>query len=191
MRCSSDFLHQNNFSDQGRHFESTLVAKICKCRGIHKTQTTPYHPQSDGLVEQFNCTLLDMLATTLADHPGTWEDHIPKVLLGYNTSTQSTTGFSPFFLMFCRIAQLPVNLVYGTTPAPATTMGKYAMDLSNTIWEADACMVTANPMPLETLYGSIMQQYPLRPQENSTLPGVAPTLWLNVCRTAHIASRTP
>ncbi|CAI8036691.1 Retrovirus-related Pol polyprotein from transposon 412 [Geodia barretti] len=94
-------------SDQGRQFESTLIAEICKCLGIHKTQTTPYHPQSDGLVERFNRTLLNMLATAMAGHPGTWEDHTQKVLLAYNTSTQSTTGFSPFFLMFSREARLP------------------------------------------------------------------------------------
>ena len=70
-------------SDQGRQFESTLIAEICKCLGIHKTRTTPYHPQSDGLVEQFNHTLLNMIATTMGGHPGTWEDHTQKVLLAY------------------------------------------------------------------------------------------------------------
>ena len=30
--------------------------------GSHKTKTTPYHPESYGLVERFNRTLLMMLA---------------------------------------------------------------------------------------------------------------------------------
>lgn len=54
-------------SDQGRQFESALLQEICRCLGIHKTCTTPYHPQSDGLVERFNCTLLTMLTTTAKD----------------------------------------------------------------------------------------------------------------------------
>ena len=35
---------------------------------IDKSRTMPYHPQSDGLVEQFNCTLTDILVTTVKEH---------------------------------------------------------------------------------------------------------------------------
>ena len=31
-------------SDQGRQFESELIAEICKLLQICKTRTTPYHP---------------------------------------------------------------------------------------------------------------------------------------------------
>jgi len=71
-------------SDQGRQFESTLLKEICHSLGIHKTRTTPYHPQGDGLVERFNRTLLSMLATTTRDHPATWETLLPKLCLAYN-----------------------------------------------------------------------------------------------------------
>lgn len=56
-------------SDQGRQFESQLIAEICKLLGIKKTHTTAYHPQSDGLVERFNRTLLGMLSTATRDNP--------------------------------------------------------------------------------------------------------------------------
>jgi len=39
-------------SDQGRNFESVLFAEMCRLLGIKKTRTTPYHPQSDGMVER-------------------------------------------------------------------------------------------------------------------------------------------
>ena len=39
-----DYLH----TDQGRNFESTLLSEICKLLRVVKS--TPYHPQSDGLV---------------------------------------------------------------------------------------------------------------------------------------------
>ena len=48
-------------SDCGASFPSKLIAEICKIMGIKKINTTVYHSQSDGLVERFHWTLLDML----------------------------------------------------------------------------------------------------------------------------------
>ena len=41
-------------SDQGQNFESTLLKQTLSAFGIHKSHTTPYHPQGDGMVERFN-----------------------------------------------------------------------------------------------------------------------------------------
>ena len=49
-------------SDQGREFENKVMQELCLLCGAHLTWTTPYHPESDGLVERFNRTLLMMLA---------------------------------------------------------------------------------------------------------------------------------
>ena len=65
-------------SDQGRQFEGQLITEVCKLLNINKTRTTPYHPQWDGLVERFNRTLLNMLATCAKDHPFDWEHYIRK-----------------------------------------------------------------------------------------------------------------
>ena len=45
-------------TDQGTNFECKLIAELCKLYDIKKTRTTPYHPQSDGLVERLNRTLI-------------------------------------------------------------------------------------------------------------------------------------
>ena len=37
-------------SDQGAQFQSNLFQALCRILGIEKTRTTPYHPQSDGLI---------------------------------------------------------------------------------------------------------------------------------------------
>ncbi|KRZ85317.1 hypothetical protein T08_803 [Trichinella sp. T8] len=46
------------WNDQGRNFESELVKEVCQLYGVTKTRATAYHPQSDGLVERMNRTLL-------------------------------------------------------------------------------------------------------------------------------------
>ena len=118
-------------SDQGHQFESTLMAEICKILQIKKTRTTPYHPQCDGLVECFNRTLLSMLATSTENHPFDWEQQLRKVCMAYNTSVQSSTGFTPFYLMFGRQARLPIDIIYGTsTPEnEGQGVGQYAASL--------------------------------------------------------------
>ena len=48
-------------SDQGRNFESAIFTQVLDAFGVHKSRTTPYHPQGDGMVERFNRTLLQLL----------------------------------------------------------------------------------------------------------------------------------
>ena len=116
-------------SDQGRQFESRLITEICKLLQIKKTRTTPYHPQSDGLVERFNRTLLAMLATCAKDNPLDWEKHLRKVVMAYNTSVQASTGYTPFFLMFGRQARIPVDVLYGAPNNTTQSPSMYASTL--------------------------------------------------------------
>ena len=125
-------------SDQGRQFESNLIAEVCKLLGICKTRTTPYHPQGDGLVERFNRTLVDMLAVTAKDNPFDWENHVRAVCMAYNTSVQTTTGYSPFYLMFGRQAKMPIDITLGISdPESASwTPATYASALRTNLTSA-------------------------------------------------------
>ena len=102
-----------DYSDQGRQFEIKLIEELSKLLQVEKTHTTPYHPQGDGLVERANQTILSMLATVVKNHKD-WESHLRTTCMAYSTSIQSTTGQSPFFLMFGRRARIPVDLLCGT-----------------------------------------------------------------------------
>jgi hypothetical protein len=42
--------------------------------GLTKTQTTAFHPQSDGLVERFNRTIKDMLSKAVRRDQRNWDD---------------------------------------------------------------------------------------------------------------------
>lgn len=43
-------------TDKGKNFESRIFKEMTDILGIKKTRTTPYHPQSNGLVEIMNRT---------------------------------------------------------------------------------------------------------------------------------------
>ena len=57
-------------SDQGRQFESVIIQEICQRFNIHKTRTTSLNPASDGQVERFNRTLIDMLSKYVGQSKG-------------------------------------------------------------------------------------------------------------------------
>ncbi|KRY73849.1 Retrovirus-related Pol polyprotein from transposon [Trichinella pseudospiralis] len=100
-------------SDQGRNFEAGMIAEVCWLFGIAKTRTTAYHPQSDGLVERMNRTLIDMLAKVSVDQPEDWDVHLDRVLLAYRSSVHHTTGAIPCRIIFGRELRLLVDVVYG------------------------------------------------------------------------------
>uniref|UniRef100_A0A5S6QV55 RNA-directed DNA polymerase n=1 Tax=Trichuris muris TaxID=70415 RepID=A0A5S6QV55_TRIMR len=88
-------------SDQGANFESDLLHHVLRSFGVKKTRTTPYHPQSDGLVERANRSLLQMFRTYVRNDSD-WEEHLPLLLYAYRTATHASTGNTPFALMFGR-----------------------------------------------------------------------------------------
>ena len=49
-------------SDRGYNFMSTLIQVVCCLLGVKKMNTSGYHPQTDGLVQKFNLTLINMIA---------------------------------------------------------------------------------------------------------------------------------
>ena len=63
-------------TDQGRNFESTIIKEML---GTTKTRTTPYHPQSDGMIERFNHTVLNMLSKVVSDDEHSWDLHLPTL----------------------------------------------------------------------------------------------------------------
>ena len=72
--------------------------------------TTPYHPESDGLVERFNKTLLIILAIFASKNRDDWDDLLPAVMMAYRSSVQESMGFSPYRLMFGEEYTLPIDI---------------------------------------------------------------------------------
>ena len=117
-------------TDQGRNFESTLIKDLCSLLGIEKSRTSPYHPQSDGLVERFNRTLLNMLCTAANNHGQDWDVMLPNLLMAYRSSVHATTKFTPFQMLFGRQIKLPVDLMFGTPETEGITcQSQYVNDL--------------------------------------------------------------
>ena len=75
-------------------------------------RTTPYHPQSDGLAERFNRTLLNMLSIAVEDDELSWDLRLPTILLAYRTSIHETMGVTPSELMFGHEPKIPEDVMF-------------------------------------------------------------------------------
>ena len=128
------FLH----SDQGKEFDNVMIHKLSELLGTVKTKTTPYHPRSDGLVERFNRTLLAMLAMFVSQEHDNWDDLLPFMMLAYNTTVHTSTGYTPYRLVFGDECNLPGNLVHRELRAdpPPGDPGTYASWVQQALYES-------------------------------------------------------
>ena len=108
-------------TDQGSNFTSHLLTEIYKMLHVHPIRTTPYHPQTDGLVERFNKTLKSMLRKAVTKEGKDWDKLIPYLLFAYREVPQASTGFSPFELLYGRAVKGPLDIIRDTWSAVGTT----------------------------------------------------------------------
>ena len=99
-------------SDQGPEFESNLIRDICRLLRIHKTRTTVYHPQSDGLVERANRTVKQQLGMMVNDARDNWDEMLAAMMFAYRSSVNATTKCTPNLLMLGREVGLPIDLLH-------------------------------------------------------------------------------
>ena len=99
-------------SDQGRQFESHLYQEVCTLLDIKKTRTTPYHPQSDGMVERFNRTFERLLSAFVNAEHTDWDERLPYVMMAYRSSVNETTGYTPNMMMLGRDLTVPLDIQF-------------------------------------------------------------------------------
>ncbi|GFX28221.1 retrovirus-related Pol polyprotein from transposon 412 [Trichonephila clavipes] len=116
-------------SDQGRNFVSAVLKGVCELLGIDKTKTTPLHPQSDGMVERFNRTMLNNLSLMVSKNQQDWDQKVPLFLLAYRSAVHETTGYSPSQMLFGRDLRLPCDLLFGRPPDTPSSPEEYVQNL--------------------------------------------------------------
>lgn len=96
-------------TDQGTNFISKLMKDICKLLQIEKLQTTPFHPQSNGMIERSHRVFKDVISHYVSRSQQDWDSWIPYVLMSYRFNIHSATGYTPFLLLYGRDPIFPFD----------------------------------------------------------------------------------
>lgn len=117
-------------TDLGSNFCSSLFQEVGKLLGVQHKFSTAYHPQSQGLCERFNRTLLSLLrAYTSSDHSD-WDTFLPMLLMSYRTTKHSSSGFTPFELTYGREAALPPHFLLPESQLPPLPENEFCSKLA-------------------------------------------------------------
>ncbi|KAK3705767.1 hypothetical protein QZH41_000594, partial [Actinostola sp. cb2023] len=117
-------------TDQGRNFESKVFSEMCKLLEMNKTRSTAYHPEGNGQIENFHRTLKSMIKTRVEEEPDRWDEHMEFCLMAYRSSVHSSTGHTPYELMFGREMRIPVDVMMGMVPEDESSECSYSESVS-------------------------------------------------------------
>ena len=124
-------------SDRGTNFLSELVQEVCKHLRIKKVNTSGYHPQTDGLVEKFNSTLISMISKVAQSSGRDWDCHFPYLLFAYRVSVHESTKESPFYLLYGRDPRLPSEAILNQPSSPyIVDSSDYSVELTSSLSSA-------------------------------------------------------
>ncbi|XP_070004988.1 uncharacterized protein [Nicotiana sylvestris] len=69
----------------------------------------PYHPVGNGQADSINKVIINNLKK-LEESKGNWPEVLPGVLWAYRTTTKTSTGETPFSLVYGAEALIPVEI---------------------------------------------------------------------------------
>lgn len=99
-------------TDRGSTFVGEVFETFLSDLGVHHLCSSPYHPQTNGAVERTNGVIKNMLKLVMSENREPWDQVLPWILFAYRSAVHSTTGFSPFYLLYGRDPPGPLDAVY-------------------------------------------------------------------------------
>ncbi|KAL0405358.1 UNVERIFIED_CONTAM: hypothetical protein Slati_3849700 [Sesamum latifolium] len=97
-------------SDNSTQFQGKAIVAWCKELKIQQNFTSVGNPQANGQTEVTNLTILQHLKTRLEGAKSSWVEELPGVLWAYRTTPRSSTGETPFYLVYGTEAIIPAEI---------------------------------------------------------------------------------
>jgi transposase InsO family protein len=97
-------------SDNGTQFTSEKVVQFCERYSIRNTFISVEHPQANGQAESANKVILKALKRKLERKDKNWAEPLAAIIWSYHTTIQSSTGETPFKMVYGTDAMIPVEI---------------------------------------------------------------------------------
>ncbi|MCO5614493.1 hypothetical protein L7F22_068776 [Adiantum nelumboides] len=97
-------------SDNGLGFRRGLLTEVCEELKISHRHSTPYYPQSNGLVEKANGIITGIIRKMVESKPKRWDNFLDGAIWAYKTTYRDATQFTPFHLVYGQEALQPIEL---------------------------------------------------------------------------------
>jgi hypothetical protein len=94
-------------TDRGSCFTAQTIQDMFSKMDIEVAFVVAGHHQSNGLVERWNRTLMDILRKASDEYTSNWDEKLPLLCLAYRACIHAATGETPFRLNFGRDVALP------------------------------------------------------------------------------------
>ncbi|XP_049345598.1 uncharacterized protein LOC125810112 [Solanum verrucosum] len=115
----ADFVHNNIvcrfeipesiITDNTANLNNNLMKETCERFKITHRNSTVYRPQMNGAVEAANKNIKKILRKIVDSHRK-WHEKLPYALLGYRTTIRTSTGVTPYMLVYALEAVIPVEV---------------------------------------------------------------------------------
>ena len=99
-------------SDNGTASVGELTKELMRRSQVAQAHSTTYHPQSNGLVERQNRTLVSMPRVYCSRYMTDWDRYLQQVMGAYNSTQHSNTVVSPHMMLTGHEKSLPLTFFY-------------------------------------------------------------------------------
>ncbi|MCO5605016.1 hypothetical protein L7F22_059192 [Adiantum nelumboides] len=96
--------------ENGLGFRKGLLTEVCEELQVLHRHSTPYYPQSNGLVEKANGIIAGIIRKMVKNKTKLWDDFLDGAFWAYRTTYKEATEFTPFHLVYGQEALQPIKL---------------------------------------------------------------------------------
>ena len=97
-------------TDGGSHFIHGAFRKTLAKYDVNHRMSSPYHPQTSGMVELTNRELKSILQKTVNKSRKNWSQKLNDALWAYRTAYKNPMGMSPYKMVYGKTCHLPLEL---------------------------------------------------------------------------------